>query len=258
MALDLEDPETKAAIAAAAQEAAKSLIESEHAGLIAKRDELLGINKTLKENLKTFDGVDADQFRSMQSEAEKAEEDKLRANKDFDTILSNQQTKLQGVIGDKDASIEKLKGQLHKEKITTVATRALAEAKGSPELLMPHLTNRLSLDDDMAVVVNDKAGGRMFNGQGEPATISDLVDEMKNDPIMSRAFDAGVKSGTGARSSGNSGAAGAGATTAGNPFVRDKDGRWNAFDGMKLVKENPDEARRLADEAGEKIVGVNA
>jgi len=257
MAIDLEDPEVKAAVAAAAQEAAKTLIESEHAGLLAKRDELLGDNKTLRENLKTFEGVDADKFRSMQSEAEKAEEEKLRANKDFDTILENQQTKLQGVIGEKDAALEKMRGQLHREKITTVATRALADAKGSPELLMPHITSRLSLDDDMAVVVNDKAGTKMFNGQGQPATIADLVAEMQNDPIMSRAFEAGVKSGTGARSSDNNGAAGAGAATAGNPFVRGKDGRWDAFEGMKLVKSNPEEARRLADEAGEKIPGVN-
>jgi len=255
MAYDPTDPETKAAIEAAAIQAAKGIMEAEHAGLLAKRDELLGDNKTLRDKLNNFEGVDADEFRNMKTEAERAEEEKLRKDKDFDQILANQETKLQGVIGEKETALQKLRNELHREKITTVATRALADAKGSAELLMPHMTARMALDDDNAVVVNGKDGTPMFNGQGQRASVTDLVAELKSDPVMSRAFDAGVVSGTGSRNSGN-GTSKAGTTT-GNPFVRDKEGRWDIYAGMKLVKENPEEARRLADETGEKIAGVN-
>ncbi len=255
MPYDPNDPETKAAIEAASKEASKAAIEAEHAGLLAKRDELLGDNKALRDRLKGFEGVDADEFRSMKSAAEQAEEERLRKDKDFDQILANQETKFQGVISEKNTALDRIRSELHREKITTVATRALADAKGSPELLMPHLTSRMSLDDDNALVINGKDGTPMFNGQGQRANVNDLVAELKADPIMSRAFDAGVVSGTGARNTGNG--TGSHGTSDNNPFVRDKEGQWDVYKAMELVRANPDEARRLADETGEKFAGVN-
>jgi DNA-directed RNA polymerase subunit F len=100
--------------------------------------------------------------------------------------------------------------------IDQAATAALAEAKGSVELLLPHVqrhTRVRELDDGRHVVeVIDKDGTvRIGNSKGDPMTITDLVQEMKKSEAFGRAFDGSGQSGSGMRPSGSNGA--------GNPAI---------------------------------------
>jgi len=88
--------------------------------------------------------------------------------------------------------------------IDQAATAALAEAKGSVELLLPHVqrhTRVRELDDGRHVVeVIDKDGTvRIGNSKGDPMTITDLVQEMKKSDAFGRAFDGTGQSGSGTR-----------------------------------------------------------
>jgi hypothetical protein len=105
----------------------------------------------------------------------------------------------------KDQRIGALTGQLHKLLVSNVATVAISEAKGEPELLMPFVANQVKVieeDGEMRVFVVDAAGDRRFSMvTGEPMTIKELVNGMKGDEKFSRLFDSETKGGGGAENS---------------------------------------------------------
>lgn len=93
-------------------------------------------------------------------------------------------------------------GQVRALLIDNVATAALAEHKGSVELLLPHVQRhtRLKETDDGKFVVEvvDKDGNpRIGDSKGTPMTVGQLVAEMKASDAYGRAFE-----GTGASGSG--------------------------------------------------------
>lgn len=86
--------------------------------------------------------------------------------------------------------------------IDNAATAALAEAKGSVDLLLPHVqrqTRVRRLEDGRHIVeVVDKDGTvRIGNSKGDPMTISDLVQEMRKSEAYGRAFEGTGNSGSG-------------------------------------------------------------
>lgn len=107
-------------------------------------------------------------------------------------------------------------GQLHKTVETLLvdaaATSALAEAKGSVELLLPHVrahTRVKEVDGKFSVEVVDKDGnGRIADGKGTPMDIGGLVAEMKKSDTFGRAFEGTGHSGSGAQPNGGSGGGG--------------------------------------------------
>ncbi len=102
----------------------------------------------------------------------------------------------------KDTRIGALSGQLNKILVQAAATIAIAEAKGSPELLMPFVASQVKVieeDGEMNVFVVDSAGDRRHSGvTGEAMTIKELVGLMKADEKYARLFDSEVEGGGGA------------------------------------------------------------
>src|SRR5690606_7438402 len=85
--------------------------------------------------------------------------------------------------------------------IDAEATSALAEAKGSVDLLLPHIRNAARVvereDGSFGVEIASKEGGPRVNGSGQNMTIKELVQEMRQSEVFGRAFDASGQSGTG-------------------------------------------------------------
>lgn len=101
--------------------------------------------------------------------------------------------------------------QLTDNIIKATATAAIAAAKGSVGLLLPHVMKqtRMRKNDGgtlIAEVVDGDGNQRVGDSSGTPMTIPQLVDEMKQNDDFARAFEA-----TGASGSGASGDKGAGA-----------------------------------------------
>jgi len=91
-----------------------------------------------------------------------------------------------------------------------VATSAIAEAKGIPALLLPHVKSAVKvveMNGQYTVQVVDGNGNeRIMDGKGTPMTIADYVAEMKKSEVYGRAFDGNDAHGSGSqKSAGRSG-----------------------------------------------------
>ena len=128
----------------------------------------------------------------------KLDPDKIRAelSRGYDTKLA-----------EKDLSLKSMEGTLTKYLVTSEATRAVAEFRGVPELLMPHISASVRVVADgsggfRAMVVDSDGDARVSSVTGQPMTISDLVKEMKSSPVFGRAFESEAPQGGGARPGG--------------------------------------------------------
>lgn len=101
------------------------------------------------------------------------------------------------------AQNQAMQASLESHMIESEATRILAEAKGSPALLMPHIKSSvkvLSENGKYVVRVVDSEGDPRISAQtGNPLTLSDLVTEMKGHAEFGKAFEPSGTTGSGTR-----------------------------------------------------------
>jgi hypothetical protein len=96
------------------------------------------------------------------------------------------------VIAEKDSQIDQLKQQNREFLITTEATAAILTAKGSPELLMPHIRLQVSVVEEegaLHIRIAGDDGEVRVNEDGGYLSLKELVSEMRSSPIFARAFD---------------------------------------------------------------------
>ena len=119
---------------------------------------------------------------------------------DLDKIKGEFQKKQGEVVAGKDKEIDKLKKDLFATKVTDEARRAIAEEKGSSELLLPLIEKQCKVIDEEGVyqvrVIDNQQDART-DGSGGWLTVKDYVREMKTKAEFARAFDSETKSGTG-------------------------------------------------------------
>jgi hypothetical protein len=95
---------------------------------------------------------------------------------------------------------------LERRLLEAEAATAIAQAKGEARLLMPHVVDRLRLAGDGAAVaidiVDDAGQPRRVqagaDGAARAMTLSDLIAELRADPVFARAFEGTGRSGGGA------------------------------------------------------------
>lgn len=105
--------------------------------------------------------------------------------------------------GEPDPRINALTSRL----VEAEARGAVLAARGVPELLLPVLRERLTVEIDEAgapavrVVDTDGSALRRDDGEGF-LTVADLVERLRADPVYARAFESTAKAGSGAPSAG--------------------------------------------------------
>jgi len=103
----------------------------------------------------------------------------------------------------KDAELGEMRGALSKHLISDAASRALAEAKGSIELLLPHVLSQCKVvrndDGSYSVTVLDDQGDSRFDGSGGLMGVAGLITEMKTKDAFARAFESEQAPGAGVR-----------------------------------------------------------
>jgi len=180
----------------------------DEAGLVSKRDELLGKNASYKENLAKFEGVDADKYREMLKQIETIDEKNLMDKGDFEKI---REKLLSGFDDERKAftdSETKLRSQLESMMIDAEAAKAVGEADGNLKLLMPIIKSRVAIVDDngkLVIQIKTEGGDPATDKEGKPLSIAGLMDEIKADESYSGAFASSGLSGAGARPSVKSG-----------------------------------------------------
>jgi len=115
---------------------------------------------------------------------------KAELRKGFDTELAA-----------KDNQLKTMSGTLQRYLVDSAAATALAEYKGVPDLLLPHIRSQVKVVQNgetyNAIVVDSDGDARVSSVTGEPMTINDLVKEMRSSPVFGRAFESDAPSGGG-------------------------------------------------------------
>lgn len=157
---------------------------------------------------KAFEGVDPDKAREALAKYEEfanldpaKEADKIAQTK-VDAITAQLVQKHGTELAASKDRIASLMGAVDGLTRKQAATAALAEAKGSVGLLLPHVLahTRVKENDDgtFAVEVVDAAGNaRIGDSQGRLMDIKGLVAEMRQSDEYARAFDGEGQSGSG-------------------------------------------------------------
>jgi len=185
----------------------------------------LGAERTQRERLEKdvvkFKDLDPDRARAALVELEElkkidpaSEADKI-ANTKFEAARAQLLEKHTGELTGRDQRIGFLAGTVDELLREQRATAAIAEAKGSVDLLLPHVlknTRTVEKDGKFSVEVIDSAGNvRIADGQGNPMKMADLVAEMRKSDTFARAFDGDGHSGSGKEHDSGGGGGGAGA-----------------------------------------------
>lgn len=128
------------------------------------------------------------------------EADKI-ANTKFEAAKAQLLEKHTGEIKTREERIGHLTKTVESLLIDQAATAALAEAKGSVDLLLPHVrahTRVKEADGRFSVEVVDKDGNsRIADAQGTPMDIKALIAEMRQSDTFARAFDGDGQNGGG-------------------------------------------------------------
>lgn len=162
-------------------------------GLNKTTKTLRGTEKTLKEQVAKWSGLgeDPDSVKATLDDLN----DKLAKGQKIDPekIKQDMQAGFDKERTGYKTEIEGLTASVRKHLITSVATAAVAEAKGSVELLLPIIERQVKMvkadNGEFKVVVVDAQGDTRFGANGSELTIAELVANMKGDKVYGRAFE---------------------------------------------------------------------
>lgn len=137
------------------------------------------------------------------------DEKKAKDAGEWDKLAAQLNEKHATALAAEAAKTAAMRAALDHYLIDGAATAVIAEAKGVPELLLPHVRSKVRVVESNGKydtqVVDDKGDPRI-DDKGAPMTIKDLVSEMRESKVFGRAFEAtDVPSGSGAHISGGGG-----------------------------------------------------
>mgnify|MGYP001573967328 CR=1 FL=1 len=219
-ALDLSTPE--------AQEAIKAEAEKVAAGLKAKNDELLRELKAARGKVKSTEGLDPEKYEEALAFKAEYERRQHEEKGEYEKALALKDAEYQKALKAREAREQKFKASLRQEKVTSRLTAAVARAKGVPELLLHELERAVQVketDEDFVPFVVDAAGQprtKDVGGELVPFSFDDLVEEYKQHPVFSRAFEGTGSSGSGAPAGSVTGGAVAGYVDGHDPVALGK------------------------------------
>lgn len=147
-----------------------------------------------------FKGIDPAKAKELLANAKKAEEDAAKAKGDWDNWKAQMQSQFDQEKVALTTRLTEAETALESELITARATAAIAEAKGVPALLLPHVGARVVNENGKREVrIFDAAGQTRYGKNGAPMTIAERIAEMKQDAIFGRAFEGTGAGGSGAQ-----------------------------------------------------------
>ena len=159
-------------------------------------------HKRYEKDVKAWErlGKTPDELAALIKDQEDAE--KLRAEKagDWEKLKAQMNDSHAKTIAEKDNQLSNMRKALEANLIDAQATAAIAAAKGVPELLLPHVKSHVKVvenDGNYTVAVVDAKGDPRVDGKGEPLKIANLIAEMKQSEIFSRAFEGSGHTGSG-------------------------------------------------------------
>lgn len=168
----------------------KSALEKERK---ARRD--------FERKLNQLNGVDPDEYQRLKTEAEHREIEKAQKAGEWDKLRQQLADKHKAEIEAERQRSHTMQTTVESFLVDAEATRAIANAKGIPELLLPHVKQHVRVVQEngqyVARVVDKNGEPRVDYPDANPMTIAQLVEEMRKSDIYGRAFDGSGISGMG-------------------------------------------------------------
>ena len=150
-----------------------------------------------------YKDVDADEYTRLKQEHEERELSSATKKGEYEKLKIQLVEKQTTELASRDKREAVLRGGIERYMIDAEATRAIAAAKGEPELLLPivqRFTRVVEEDGKFELKVVDKNGDPRLGEKGDPMTFPQLVEELRQDKKFGRAFEASGASGGGAPS----------------------------------------------------------
>lgn len=178
------------------------MIDEAKQPLLTKRDELLGELTGHKEKVRKYEELgDVDTIAQALAKLKEGKPaDDKNNNKGFEELERH----LRGELQSKEDKLNQFKNKFVADHVQAQLNAEIAAAKGVPELLTPVLKGRIeaAFDDDKGFVITVLgADGKKMYKNGEPATLTDLINEVKANEVYGRAFEGSGASGSGTRPS---------------------------------------------------------
>ncbi len=174
-------------------------------GLKAKADELLGEKKREQELRKAAE----DRAKALEDAQKEAAHESAKAKGDIEAIEKSYQERIAKLTEDSTGQVSTLQKQIYDLTVGQAATNLANELsiKGSAIALLPHIQNRLSLEQ--AEDGKQKIRVLDVNGNKTGMTLDDLKQEFRSNEAFKPLIAASGASGSGANGA-NSGAGGNG------------------------------------------------
>lgn len=153
-------------------------------------------------------GKSPDEIEELLAAHAKAEEDKAAKGGEWDKLKLQMVEKHGKELEGERAKGTRLRGTLERHLIDGAATAAIAEAKGVPQLLLPHVRAHVKVveeNDEFVARVVDAKGDPRVDGKGNFMSIGDLVSEMRQNEVFGRAFESSGAGGSGTPPNGGGG-----------------------------------------------------
>lgn len=178
-------------------------------GLVENRNKVLDERKKLADQLKRLEGIDPDEYTELKKQFAEQEQRKLEQKGEWEKLREQMQKKHEEDVAKLNAQRENVMQKLRKVLVDNEATKVITseDFKGNPTLLLPHIRDRVRVDesgDDFNVIVLQADGQTplIADASGSPASIKDLISEMREDPSFGQAFAASGATGTGSQNRG--------------------------------------------------------
>jgi hypothetical protein len=118
----------------------------------------------------------------------------------LDKIKEESERLLNEAVANEQAKTGKMQGALERYLVGQAAASAIADAKGSRELLLPIVQSKVKVvqdGEDFVVRVVDEQGDHRSDGKGGWMGVEALVAEMKTNERYARAFESEAPAGSG-------------------------------------------------------------
>ena len=220
----LQDEELKAEYDAAIEEAKRPLLENADKILRQKASATTSVDR-----INELGGVDKFQLlldaeRTAKDNQAKAVQQAAIDKGDVESLTAQWKERLDA----KDDIISTLQNRSINDKILTDIAKSVSSHNGNYDLLNPLIQNRVKgkmTDVGVVLEVKNADGSPMLDKDGNPASISHLVKELKADDTYGGAFAASGMSGTGSVQSGTT-------TSNSRPIL---DPKTQGFDMQKAI-----------------------
>jgi hypothetical protein len=226
------------------QERLLAFAEKHKEPVLSKNKELLGKHSDLQKQINELGGFEKLKTLAQQAaDAQRVADEAAAKSGDVESVRRQAQAEIEK----RDQRIAAMEQRELVAKTSSVVSKAIREAEGVSDLLEPHVRARIksTLDADGKVTLTVLAadGTEMLADGVKPATVSDLLAELKANPTFAPAFTAKTISGTGAKPN-------AGPQGIANPWMVPT---LNITKQMELVRSNPTLAKAFAAAAGKTL-----